>query len=306
MSTDFARPTILIGETGGRVGIQLKLKIDWLCLCLKDEAHHLATDHAIFRAPLVVDPRLTEVPTPIGYRELTTDESLGSTMRVWKVHTKTNPQVGLVSSLYGFEDSPDAEVIARGISSKGPDTVALARHGNFLLWGFAGSPSVMTEDAQRVFVNAISYMKQFHGAKPLVRRKAPSREWAIRVCAAATPEAIEQAATEQRALLRKLLAKNPKLVPEEYKGNVDKLIAEREKHLREPQDPSTMNYYFPEAIRKQFGADFAKYLSSAFAVFASVDSFLRNRTSPVHDADRFSRQSHRQGGSPCVLLLRSS
>ncbi|HVU88317.1 MAG TPA: hypothetical protein VHD36_13435, partial [Pirellulales bacterium] len=47
-------------------------------------------------------------------------------------------------------------------------------------------------------------------------------------------------------------------------------------------------------------------LSSAFAVFASVDSFLRNRTSPVHDADRFSRQSHRQGGSPCVLLLRSS
>jgi hypothetical protein len=139
LGKSFSRPTILLGEMGGRVAIPLKLKIDWLCLCMDGPAHHLNLKHTVFEKPLKVEPEFEEVPTRGEYPYISLDQSLGDTMQAWRVQTKDYPDVdpGLVSDLYGFEDSPDCEVIAQGMAQKGPDTLALGRQGNFFMWGFS-------------------------------------------------------------------------------------------------------------------------------------------------------------------------
>jgi hypothetical protein len=103
-------------------------------------------------------------------------------MKVWKVHDGEFPKidVGMVSDPFGWEDSPDCEWISSGVNSKGPNSVALGRVGNFFHWGFFGDPSLMTESAKRVFVNTICWMKQFDGQRPILPHKASqSRDWAF-------------------------------------------------------------------------------------------------------------------------------
>jgi hypothetical protein len=138
-------------------------------------------EHEIFRKPTKVHFRWEERPTPENYRHWPGGERLGKTIRVWKVQTKKFPEIdpGLVSDPYGFNDSPDAEAIAGGLNSKGPDSVALARHGNFFLWGFAAQPSDMTPEARTCFVNCVCYIKKFDGQKPLVHKTGNGREWAL-------------------------------------------------------------------------------------------------------------------------------
>src|SRR5579872_2617313 len=159
LSDQFDRPAVLIGETGGRVTAFLKLKLDYLCLCLADAGHHLAIDHEVFHKPLKVAPEFEDVETPEDYRFMTL-EKLGPKMTVWKTQTRTWPEVdpGLVHSLYGFADSPDCEVFARGMCMKGPDSVALGRQANLFHWGFSAKPSDMTPSARRLFINAICYI----------------------------------------------------------------------------------------------------------------------------------------------------
>jgi hypothetical protein len=85
----------------------------------------------------------------------------------------------MVSDPYGFEDSPDAEVIASGLNCKGPYSIALSRHGNFFQWGFSAQPSDMTPEARNCFVNAVCYIQKFDGQKPLVLKDGQGREWAL-------------------------------------------------------------------------------------------------------------------------------
>ena len=141
----------------------------------------MAPTHEIFHKPLNVNLEWEERPTPENYRHWPGGEKLGKTIKVWKVATKKFPEIdpGLVSDPYGFDDSPDAEVISSGLDSKGPDSVALARHGNFFLWGFAAQPSDMTPEARKCFVNSVCYIKKFDGQKPLVRKNSSGREWAL-------------------------------------------------------------------------------------------------------------------------------
>src|SRR4051812_20115442 len=104
-------------------------------MCLFDVAHGVVPSHEVFRTPLSVDLHLEEQPTPEHYRHHPGGERLGRTIRVWKVQTRrfTDLDPGLVSDPIGFEDSPDAEAISSGLNGKGPDSVALGRHGNFFL-----------------------------------------------------------------------------------------------------------------------------------------------------------------------------
>ena len=81
---------------------------------------------------------------------------------MWEVNTEgyhdgKGYRVGMVSRGWGFEDSPDAEIISSGECDKQKTAVALGRHANHFLWGFAGSPDYMTEEAKQVFANAIVY-----------------------------------------------------------------------------------------------------------------------------------------------------
>jgi hypothetical protein len=139
----------------------------------------MRTDHPIFKGPLDPKLELGETAVPKGYRGYPEGKDLPEKLTTWKVQTGKFPEeidVGLVSGPWGFEDSPDAERISGGINSKGPDSVAIGRHGNFLLWGFAGDPVEMTESGRRVFINAVCYMKRFDGRTPLAPRTAKSRD----------------------------------------------------------------------------------------------------------------------------------
>jgi Disulphide bond corrector protein DsbC len=131
----------------------------------------LVPSHDIFHTPLKVNPTFEDMPTPGNYFELAGDKKLDKTIKVWRVQTKKFPEIdpGLVSNPSGFDGSPDAEVISSGLNSKGPDSVALARHGNFFLWGFSASPRDMTPEARKCFVNVVCYIKKFDGQKPVVR-----------------------------------------------------------------------------------------------------------------------------------------
>jgi hypothetical protein len=137
--------------------------------------------HEIFQKPLKVDLQFEDHAVPSNYRHYPGGDKLGQTLKVWKVQTKKFPEIdpGMVSDPYGFADSPDAEVISAGLNSKGPDSVALARHGNFFLWGFSASPADMTPEARKCFINAVCYIKKFDGQKPIVRKTSSGREWAL-------------------------------------------------------------------------------------------------------------------------------
>jgi hypothetical protein len=94
---------------------------------------------------------------------------------MWTVQTKDYRNVpgfriGMVSRPEGFTDSPDAEVITSGVSLKSPVAVAIGRHGNFLNWGFSASPADMTEQAKKVFANAVVYISKFAGQHPIARK----------------------------------------------------------------------------------------------------------------------------------------
>jgi hypothetical protein len=264
LSMKFDRPTILIAWAGGAVSNwqpnSLKLKIDFLCLCLTGPAHHLRLDHPLFHSPLQVDPKLEEVPTPADYPYQSIDP-LGPTMTVWKLQTKNFPEItpGLVSTLYGFTDSPDAEVIAQGFAMKGPDTVTLGRHANFFLWGFSAPPADMTPAAQRLFVNVVCYMRQFDGQTPLVRSESKSREWALRNAAAPRYLSEEYKERESR-WLQAMYKQRPEWIPKEYKENLDAYIA---KSVQQTQasEKEWMEDVLPEPLRKKFGTDGEKYLS---------------------------------------------
>jgi hypothetical protein len=274
LNVEYVRPTILVAWAGGAVSNwgpnSLKLKIDFLCLCLTGPAHHLRRDHPLFHSPLEVEPKMEEVPTPAEY-PYQSIEPLGETITAWKVQTKPFPEAmpGLVSTLYGFTDSPDAEVFAQGFAAKGPDTVALARQANFFLWGFSGSPAEMTPAAQRLFINTVCYMQQFDGQRPLVRNESKSREWALRNAIAPRYLSNEFKARETRSL-RAIYTERPEWVPNESKANVEAYIARSVEQMQANQKQA-MDDLLPERLRKQFGTDAEKYV----AYYRSNFEFLR-------------------------------
>jgi hypothetical protein len=116
------------------------------------------------------------------------------------VHTGEFPEVdvGLVSDGHGFEDSPDCERIAGGVNSKGPRAIAIGRQANVLQWGFYGAPDRMTAPAKRAFLNAIVWMQQFRGQRPLATKAARARSWLEQHV-----DALEKMRPEQRASTEK-------------------------------------------------------------------------------------------------------
>lgn len=129
--------------------------------------------HAIFQGPLPVELEFEEADKPDDYYLYPGTRKLGEKLKVWRIQTKQFPEIdpGLVSSRDRFTATPDAEIISGGLNGKGPNSVAIARHGNYMLWGFYARPAHMTPSARRVFVNAVAYMDQFDGqaAKPMVQ-----------------------------------------------------------------------------------------------------------------------------------------
>jgi hypothetical protein len=183
--------------------------------------------HEVFQKPLKVDLQFEDHAVPPSYLHYPGGDKLGQTIKVWKVQTKKFPEIdpGMVSDPYGFGDSPDAEVISAGLNSKGPDSVALGRHGNFFLWGFSASPTDMTPEARKCFVNAVCYIRKFDGQKPFVRKTGSGREWAL-VYSGYMKQYADQdfVKTLFPEDVRRRLGKDPEKYVKYYKENLEYLI----------------------------------------------------------------------------------
>ena len=179
LPNDFDRPAVFIAHTADVMGRSLGSKLDWYCLCLDRHAHHTKFDHAIFQGPFKVNPTIKNRPTPTPILKSWDGADMPAQIQMWEVNTEgyhdgNGYRIGMVARGWGFEDSPDAEVISSGECDKQKTAVAIGRHGNFFLWGFAGSPDYMTEEAKQVFANAIVYTHK-HANDKIIAKKYNSR-----------------------------------------------------------------------------------------------------------------------------------
>ncbi len=200
--------------------------------------------HPIFRTPLTVNPKFELAPVPREYNYWP-ETAAWTSLPIWRIRKLDRRQVGygLVANSDGFDDSPDAEIISRGVNSKGPASVALARQGNFFLWGFPATPGDMTESARRCFINAVCYIKHFDGQKPLVHK--------------------DRGATGRAGLLEGIAMQRKIMRDGDYKEGLKP--AER----NDPEQVAGMRKMyvemfqgsFPAELVKEFGEDYDKYQS---------------------------------------------
>lgn len=164
----YSKPTIMIGAAAGTFSNTRSMAINWKCLCLENHAHDVDSDHSVFKGPLPVEMTFEKIDKPNDYFLHPGTMKLGEQMTAWKIQERSFPDVdpGLVSSRENFIGTKNAEVISGGCNGKGPTSVAIGRHGNFMLWGFSGSPDEMTESARHAFVNSLCYMTAFDGQTP--------------------------------------------------------------------------------------------------------------------------------------------
>ncbi|MGV3528079.1 MAG: hypothetical protein ACO1OO_04220 [Flavisolibacter sp.] len=179
LTEDFDHAAIFIGHVAPTMGESVGSKLDWHCLCLDADAHNIEVSHPIFNRPFKVQLTYANKTTPENYFLFPSGKDLKEEMPMWRVQKEGYKEgqgyrVGLVSRRAGFTDSPDAEYIASGVNTKDAGAVAIGRHGNFFLWGFSGSPDYMTDEAKLVFANAVVYMKEFKGQKPVARKYRPT------------------------------------------------------------------------------------------------------------------------------------
>jgi len=147
---------------------------------LDNAAHGESLNHEGYRTPLAVQPEFEFRTTPESYRLGYIGEGkLPDQMKVWRV--QNSPKGSVIVPGSGFEDSPDAEIIATGLNRiKRYGDVSIGRHANVLQWGYGDPPSQMTEAGRRLFLNCIHYIHRFDGRTPLVRREREARLSALR------------------------------------------------------------------------------------------------------------------------------
>jgi hypothetical protein len=132
--------------------------------------------HVVFEKPFPVDPVFESWKSPPNYKLYPVTGSILDQIKVWRIQNTGKNAGGVVSRSWGFEDSPDAEVLTPGFNiGKESGAVGVGRHGNFLQWGFSAPPSRMTEAGKRFFLNCIWYIHQFDGKQPLVRQVQSDR-----------------------------------------------------------------------------------------------------------------------------------
>jgi hypothetical protein len=153
---------------------------------LKDAAHAESLEHEVFQRPFKVEPEFEQWDTPSNYhRRNLTENRLPDKMKVWRVQNEGKDgrrYGGAVSRSYGYNDSPDAEVVVKGYNTgKEYGAVGVGRHGNVLQWGYWAPPSKMTEAGRKLFLNCICYIHKFDDKAPLIRAVSHHRLNTIRL-----------------------------------------------------------------------------------------------------------------------------
>ncbi|MDR2414164.1 MAG: protein-disulfide reductase DsbD N-terminal domain-containing protein [Odoribacteraceae bacterium] len=224
---EFDRPVVMIGELGEKLGRSIGLKLDWYCLCLDADAHHLRLDHPIFRGPFPTTITTRVKPTPeAAFHYTYFTGTLPDSIPMWQVQTKGYAtddgfRIGMVARPWGFEDSPDAEYISSGVCAKTIDAVAIGRHGNFFHWGFAASPAYMTAEARAVLANAIVYIARFNGQGVIARKyndRIATREYLKELKYLASRESYEVSARRNEEHSRSIATMQEKIKERLAKG----------------------------------------------------------------------------------------
>ena len=129
-----------------------------------DAAHFELLEHEVFQKPFKVEPVPDTWNTPRNYRRYPGGNGLPNKMKVWRVQ-QTGKSVGsVVSPSRNFDGSPDNEILVKGYNTnKDYGAAGVARHGNFLQWGFSAPPSKMTEPGRKFFLNCVNYIDKFNG-----------------------------------------------------------------------------------------------------------------------------------------------
>lgn len=278
---NFAKPVVFISSTAAEMGEGIGLKLDWLCLCLDADAHHFNAKHQIFQGPLQkVVPTTAMKKTPDGIFHYTTGRNIPKELPMWRVQTVgyldggDRCRVGLVSRGNRFAEGPDAEIISSGVCLKDVGAVALGRHGNFFLWGFGASPAQMTEEAKKVFVNTVAYMKQFEGKVPITRKYNDRMGTTddLRETVAKTSRESYDEYVKQSEAFNEMNAKEKKRLDEKKAAGQTLTSSEEESlaYIGRPQKIDTYEAFLKARMGKfaaRFGTDaaaFQKYMNDNF------------------------------------------
>jgi len=142
---------------------------------MENAAHVELLRHEVYRTPLTVQPEFEFRRTPENYRRSYFGPGkVPDQIKVWRV--QNNQKGNVVARGAGFEDSPDAEILAVGFNhGKAYGDVGIGRQANVLQWGYSDPPSQMTEAGRRLFVTCIHYIRKFDGQTPLVRLQSSAR-----------------------------------------------------------------------------------------------------------------------------------
>jgi len=189
---------------------------------MENAAHAESLDHEVYRTPLAVQPEFEFRKTPENYRRSYFEAAkLPDQIKVWRV--QTTQQGNVVAPGYGFEDSPDAEIIAVGFNhGKACGDVGIGRQANFLQWGYSDPPSQMTEAGRRLFINCVHYIRRFDGKTPLVRRQISGRLNAL------LSVSILKLITEKKSFFTSTF---PAELWDKYQSDLDGLLALYRKNL---------------------------------------------------------------------------
>ncbi|MHC5080412.1 MAG: hypothetical protein ACYTHN_15475, partial [Planctomycetota bacterium] len=139
-----------------------------------------------------------------------------------RVGTKRD-EFGSAHTLDGIVNSVDAELIAKGLSGKGPERGAIIRHGRFTLWGFEGSVESMTEAGKALFINIVHYAAKQGSAPVLEKMRHKTRDGPYTYLALAK--------TQTPGLLRTLGQYLPKEMAGKSHGETEQWITENRSYL---------------------------------------------------------------------------
>ncbi len=189
---------------------------------MENAAHAELLDREVYRTPLAVRPEFEYRKTPDNYRRSYCGPGkVPDQIKVWRVQ---NTQRGnVVARGFGFEDSPDAEIIAVGFNhGKAYGDVGIGRQANVLQWGYSDPPSQMTEAGRRLFINCIHYIRRFEGKTPLVYPRTGGR------CNALVSASYLKGMRDPKGYFTKVF---PSELWAEFQSNFDGLLAYYQENL---------------------------------------------------------------------------
>ena len=288
---NFSKPVVFIASTASEMGSRIGLKLDWLCLCLEADAHHIKAEHAVFKGPLErVVPTMQKKKTPDGIYNYSTGDNIPKEIPMWRIqhigYTEGKPcRIGLVSRGERFLEGPDTEYLSSGVCLKDVGAVALGRQGNFFLWGFGASPAQMTEEAKKVFVNVVAYMKQFDGKMPITRKyneKLATTDDVKEIIARATKENFEKSKEEIKRFNERNAIEKKRIEDKKAAGQaLTDSEKESEQYFGQPMELPTWESYTKRLMGKyadKFGTDiaaFQKYMTDNFDyIYCDPEAFF--------------------------------